>query len=126
MVQFHGVTGHKVELADKVTAGNVVNLLNQHYPGWGWHCFIDSENGFMTIENAVISAAVFQPVGFMLKLSSMRYDDEIKRNVINAGGESLERAGCWRGAYNGEFIIRKVETDDKKQPVIVNRDLILP
>ena len=126
MTQFYGMPGHKLELTDKITAGAVVELLNKHYPGWGWSCFIDSEQGYMTIENTVISSSVFKPVGFLLHLKDLQYDDEFKRNVINAGGESLERAGCWRGAYNGEILIKKVETIDKKQPVIIKGDLVMP
>ena len=95
---------HTAEHDDLKLAMMVQDTLEEHYPGWGWMCHINSDpsGGVVRIFNAAITGRVQRPYGFVLHLKNLqvRYA-EARKLVVNAGGELLERAGQKRGGYDG-------------------------
>jgi len=74
-------------------AGDILNKLGKHYPGYKWGACVDIPNGIATIRNADLS----NEYGYLLHLADL--DTDLKC-VMRAGGEFLERYGVKRGEYN--------------------------
>ena len=96
----HPVEGHALEVADITLAKNVAETLHSHYPGHLWAVNVNSEGGVVDIKNFRISSRY----GFRLLISSLTpFDKAATRLIVNAGGESLERAKMPRGKASGEL-----------------------
>jgi len=76
---------------------NCHEVLAKHYPGWAWGVGV-SEDGSMTdIRNFNISGNR----GFRLHTQNLN-GDSLRKMVIKAGGEILERASISRAAFSEE------------------------
>lgn len=80
-------------------ATNALQALDQHYPGWGWHVMV--RGGVMMIRIPHVS----QKWGMNTRLREFDHDaTTLKKRVIFAAGEFLERARQKRGAWQGQRI----------------------
>lgn len=87
---FYGVTAD-TEL-EKSLGKEVLSVLDQFYPGHLWHVLI--RQGVMQIKNCSWSGKW----GMVRKLKDVDYDAVVlKREIIRAAGEFLERANVKRG-----------------------------
>ena len=93
---------HRIQ-ADNANGLNLarwaLSALDQHYPGWGWHVMV--RGGVMMIR--IPSAS--RTWGMNTRITEFDHDaTTLKRRVINAAGEFLERAGKARAAWVGDRI----------------------
>lgn len=89
--------------ADNATGVNLgksaLDALETHYPGWGWHVMV--RGGILMIRIPHVSGKW----GMNTRLTEFDHDaTTLKKRVIMAAGEFLERAGRRRGGWNGERI----------------------
>jgi hypothetical protein len=82
--------------ADFFLSKQIAEILDKAYPGHLWGVNVDGEQGIARVFNLRLSGQW----GFILHLSEMKYQDEIQRNALQAGGELLERYRLARGRYN--------------------------
>lgn len=73
---------------ERVQAKNAMAMLLKHYPGYYWSVTINA--GVMTVTNMNLSGKW----GFVIHLSKLSGD---YRELVNAGGELLERYRVHRG-----------------------------
>lgn len=98
--------------ADDLLAKRIGEILVGAYPGHPWH--ISIKGGVMVIKHMKISAKM----GMVLHYQKVVHNAEwLRRGVLVAGGELLERAGLTRGAYKGDRI-GHVEGIDPKHRVL--------
>ena len=97
-MDFEREEGHKAELSDMLLAKAIGDTLEKNYPGWGWQIHVNSEQGVVTVTNIIMSAYTMGRLhGFVMLMSDLRYEDEIVRNAMRAGGEIIERMYQPRG-----------------------------
>jgi len=85
-----------VVLKDYDEAKKIAELLHKHYPGHLWGVTVESENGIATVRNLYLSGNW----GFILKLKDIQSYPQLKKRVIWAGGELLERFNLSRKRFN--------------------------
>jgi hypothetical protein len=95
---------------DYNTAKEIGDILNRHYPGHLWAVHVKS--GLVQIRDLMLSGKW----GFVLMLPSIYSASDLSRQVVNAGGELLERYKQRRGRMNSEAIL--------EQPVDVAGNMI--
>lgn len=84
---------------DDVFAGNVAKILCEAYPGHPWH--IKVGHGVLVIKHMRITAKM----GMVLHYKKVAHDyGLLRRGVLVAGGELLERAGLTRGPATDQKI----------------------
>jgi len=74
----------------------MAELLYKHYPDHLWAVTVESDQGIATVRNLRLSGNW----GFILKLRDVVSHKELKRRVLLAGGELLERYKLSRGKFN--------------------------
>jgi len=88
---------YKAGIAFEVEANKVCamvgRVLEKHYPGWTWFVECRRGTGVVTVKNLDIHGEY----GFILHLSQLMHDNELKLPIL-AGGELLERCNFPRGA----------------------------
>jgi hypothetical protein len=91
-----------IEAASHLLTKTAADILERHYPGWGWMVGLDLQGGVMDVRCARLPG----PYGFRLKLSGIDYEG---RSIMRAGGEFLERYRMRRGAYRpgATFVIER-------------------
>jgi len=99
--------------ADDMLAGNVTLILTSAYPGHPWH--VNVVDGLIVIKHMKLSAKW----AMVRKYTNVVHDfSQLRREIVMAAGEFLERAGLTRGAViEGEYS-RQVEG-------IAQKDLML-
>jgi hypothetical protein len=100
-----GAAGHKIELPDEMWAMEFSGLLNNHYPGYQWAVHVNSEGGVVDISNWTIIGNY----GFRILNPWNRPHDQLRHEIIMAGGELLERAGLRRGKFDPDMQVDKIE-----------------
>ena len=95
-----------VAALDFNTSREMAESLHAAYPGHLWAVTCEGDKGIATVRNLSLSGQW----GFVLKLVSMSTSSDWKKQVINAGGELLERYKLRRGAAN-EAEIADLKTD---------------
>jgi hypothetical protein len=90
------LTSHNMNLADLDVAKTAAEILNDVYPGWLWAT--NCELGLLRIFNLNMEEAIRRttksnlPWGMTLKVTVDASASELKKRVIMAGGELLERS----------------------------------
>lgn len=99
---FYGITADTPLEAN--LAKEVLSVLDEFYPGFSWHVLV--RQGVMQIKNCSWSGTW----GMVRKLKDVNYDAMVlKRDVIRAAGEFLERANVKRGKRDMDQRVLKVE-----------------
>jgi hypothetical protein len=75
----------------------MADLLEQHYPGWGWLLGPDESGGVISVRALRLSGSW----GYLLKIGDLQGDPQL-RKVLKKGGELLERFGFKAGPFNRE------------------------
>lgn len=87
------VTADSTEAHDMSVAKEIAETLNEAYPGWMWA--VNVTGGVAIVKNMNLSSLW----GFVLKYKDIMGDFACrKKQVIQAGGELLERCHLPRGA----------------------------
>jgi len=114
--EFGDSPAHKVELADKMLAQNIGEILHRHYPGHLWCIHVNSEGGIATIKNLRVSFLY----GYVLHMKNLYpFDSQVVTKIINAGGEILERANMIRGKSDQQNSTHVEGVKERKTPNIV-------
>ena len=82
--------------ADRHLGAQMGQILGLHYPGHKWVVVVESPNGIAYIQNSYLMSNE----AWLIKLGDVVNWDDLKRAVVNAGGEILERFGVRRGRAN--------------------------
>lgn len=84
---------------DFLKAKEIADTLMQHYPGHLWA--VNVTQGLANVLNLKLSGKW----GFRIKLPAIYSASELKRQVILAGGELLERYRQRRGVVNEDALL---------------------
>lgn len=96
---------------DETMAKEAMGILSHAYPGHPWHVHVGG--GVLNIKHMRMSGRM----GMVLHYKKVASDAVLlRKGVILAGGELLERAGLARGTYNGQ-VIKSVEGIQQKDMV---------
>lgn len=87
--------GLRVNASLVILVKDCADMLERHYPGWGWAVGPDERGGIINIFCVKLSMSS----GYTLHTKALQFDLS-RRSVLKAGGEILERFGQKRGAYN--------------------------
>ena len=91
--------GTELQNAD---AHSIMEVLTAAYPGHPWAVRVDGGICFIRYLDVELKGTW----GMALKMGAMQHDWAVlKRDVIRAAGEWLERSGLGRGASNGDEIV---------------------
>lgn len=89
---------------DHAMAKEILESLTSAYQGHSW--WVECRGGVAIIRHFSITNPT-RPVGMVKHLALMGHDAGVrKREVIEAAGELLERAGLSRGVYEGQVVER--------------------
>lgn len=86
-----------------VLVKEIANTLEKRYPGWWWTINPDPVAGVIYIYCLRLSGHY----GYTMKIAEIEKDDGLK-DVIEAGGQILERYGIRRGKYKRELLQGKL------------------
>lgn len=92
--------------------------LNDHYPGYPWAVHADYFGGVMTIKN-LRAAGVYENYGYVIHPHLYASASELKKRIILAGGEILERAGLARGRETGQQVQHIEGVRPQDQPLLI-------
>ena len=104
---------HRTIPADIALAKEVGDSLEDSYPGWGW--LVSVNDGVIDIINVAMEAAVKKqtkrnvPWGFRMFADNVSTSSELKKKVIMAGGELIERGYQRVGKMRDGDLIQKVD-----------------
>jgi len=87
-----------IDANDFVVAKEMADILHTTYPGHIWA--VNVQNGFADVRNLALSGSM----GYRIKQPSVYSASEMKRRVVRAGGEILERYRVRRGRHHVEDI----------------------
>jgi hypothetical protein len=100
----HGAHGHDVEGIDMQLALELSALLDKHYPNHQWMVHVNSTGRVIDIKNLAISGYYGFRVMMTYKTPGGIWysptNEELRKAVVAAGGEILERAGLKRGTFD--------------------------
>jgi hypothetical protein len=82
--------------ADQALGEKIRATLEHHYPGWNWAVSAKHEQGVVWIRNLNLASKA----GFVLHISDLKTDADYKHEVMDAGGEYLERYNQPRGRFD--------------------------
>lgn len=99
-------------LADQDANKEVLEVLVKYYPGWAWYADMHSMAGVLYIKNPNLSTEKVYVIKLKLGMN-------LSREVIEAGGEILERYGQPRGPKNRDNS-RSLDRDAKGNAYHVN------
>jgi hypothetical protein len=92
-------------------AKGILSLLWNTYPGHPWH--VECKRGIIFIKYLEFDS----PWGMSTKVSNFDHDAAVlKKRIVMAAGEWLERAGIKRGRYEEQEITRVEGVPEKWQP----------
>lgn len=109
MSGYHIIVEAKDDRDDGI-AKEVARILCEAYPGHPWH--ISVAGGMIVIKLMNIS----NKMGIARRYDRLTFDATImKKEIVRAGGEFLERARLARGAYRGQQIgeVDGIEAKDR-------------
>jgi hypothetical protein len=87
---------------DEALCAAIFAVLIEHYPGHFWQIIADAEQGIARIRIPILMG---QTLGYTLHLDKITSPNDLKRAVILAGGEILERWRIPRGTFDlGAFL----------------------
>lgn len=86
------------DAADIDLCRKVSEILNRHYPKHLWMVGADHKSGMIYVELPYETAIRAFPFGFALHIGKLGNAKTMKKKVMSAGGELLERFGLKRGA----------------------------
>lgn len=84
--------------ADQELERRVLEELAAAYPGWGWRCEANSAGGILVIRNENLA----QRHGFVVKLSDIVNVSDMRKRILDGGGEFLERFNMPRGQFDAD------------------------
>lgn len=97
---------------DMILAKEIADTLNSHYPGHLWGVNVQGEQGVADIFDLMVSGEM----GYRIKLVNMYSASQLKRNVIQAGGEILERFRLARGRFDeSQYVLLKTDHSGRFQ-----------
>jgi hypothetical protein len=99
-IDLFGVHGHETGGAEQALACELSQLLADHYPGHLWRIGVNSEGKVIDIFNQRVS----NDYGWRIRFYEAYTHDDLRKEIIRAGGEILERGGLPRGKYTGEQV----------------------
>lgn len=118
-MEFEREEGHPVELSDMILAKRIGDELEKHYPGWGWTVHVNSEQKIVIVGNILLSTYTMGRMhGFVIKMSDLRYEDEIARQAMRAGGEIIERMHQPRGKVENAGPVNQIDGVDVTNKLI--------
>lgn len=89
------------DVADIKVCNDVNDILTRYYPGHFWMVGCNHKAGTVHIELPYQTRIQTRfPYGYLLHITSLSNPDVMKKKVMIAGGEMLERYGLPRGAAN--------------------------
>lgn len=95
----------------EIIAHMAASLLAKHYKNHLWS--IGWLPGYaLCIKNMGIGGDGYK-YGFTVDVAKAATVSEIEKSVIYGGGELLERCGAPRGAWDGQFMYLKDQTEDR-------------
>lgn len=80
--------------ADFALAMQIANLLDKHYPGHPWATWADHDQGIAVIKNCALD----RKLGMIMHIANLSSPNEVESQVIERGGQFLERFNIPRGA----------------------------
>lgn len=97
---------------EMVIAKDMADILHNAYPRHIWAVNVDRAGGVAHVRNLALSGQW----GFVIKLPDVYSASEMKRQVLQAGGEILERYRVKRGALDWDRI-DELQTDVAGNPI---------
>ena len=88
--------------AQEADAKELMEILTLAYPDHPWGVRVMEQQCFVRYLDPLYETLYRGPVGVVVKMHNVHSASELKRQVVNAGGELLERMGLRRGASNGD------------------------
>lgn len=114
MSGYHVITEAEHD-SDDVLAKRCASYLVEAYPGHPWHLAI--KGGVLVLKHMNISANY----GAVLHYKKVVHDENtLKRGIVFAGGELLERAGMARGRLVEDAPVRHVDGIPDNQLVVLH------
>lgn len=97
---------------EMVIAREMADILHTTYPGHVWAVNVDRSGGVAHVRNLALSGQW----GFVLRLPDIYSASEMRREVVRAGGEILERYRLKRGQMDWERY-DELKTDVAGRPI---------
>jgi hypothetical protein len=98
---------------DDSKAAEIMRILTEAYPGYPWHVRIG--RGVIIIKNMQLS----DRYGMCRHYDRVTFDAGVlKRDIVMAAGEYLERANLYRGAKREHEVARPVEGIPERHQVL--------
>ena len=101
-------------VAELYLARRITEVLQKHYRGHLWG--VNVRRSVATIHNFSLSGNY----GYVLHVEKIKGEDDLKRGVVRAGGEILERYRLERGMVNGDQL-RGLKRDFAGRPIFDGR-----
>lgn len=79
--------------ADRQMGAQMASVLMLHYPGHKWTVVVESANGVGYVQNSLLQSNE----AWLVKLGDLKNWSDVKKAMVLAGGEILERFGVRRG-----------------------------
>jgi len=96
---------------------DAADMLERHYPGWGWMIRPDEGGGIIDI----MALRVHSKYAYTLKIGRLQNDPTF-RDVMRAGGEFLERFGFKAGPYTRDAWLRNPQRMGQFIPEVSDKD----
>ena len=96
-----GEGGSQAHVLDFAMAKDMAEALHEAYPGHLWAVTCEGDKGIATVRNLNLSGEW----GFVLHLKKQYSSSDLKRQVLMAGGEVLERFRLNRGIADQPAIL---------------------
>lgn len=90
-----------LEANDLVLAKEVADALHQHYPNHFWAVQVEGKQGVIYVRNLSLSGSW----GYVIKLGPIYSASELRRQIMRAGGELLERYRVARARADHEALV---------------------
>src|SRR5690349_1600020 len=88
--------------AQQNEAHELVNLLTMAYPGHPWGVRVDENMAFIRYLDPLWEQKFKGPVGYKVSFKGAYSASQMKKDVVNAGGQLLEMMNLRRGRSNGD------------------------
>jgi hypothetical protein len=89
--------GHNLKAAEKTLGSDILTILEQHYPSHFWRVVVDIAQGIAHVSIPILMGPVAK---YILHLDRILSVPDLKRAVVTAGGEILERWKIPRGGLD--------------------------
>jgi hypothetical protein len=91
------------DVKDLELAKQVGELLYEFYPNWMWAVEIQDHGPFIRLLNAPV-----QGWGYYVNPKDLLTPSTLRKNILHAGGEMLERCGCTRNAKSEDGFHKRI------------------